>query len=398
MKKSFKKAGAAVLSMAMLLSMGAISMPVYAVEDEYGNNDATGAPAQVTVKITGLSTLAAYHQGEGSKEDPNGDGPDTLAKNAWESEDSSHTGTYTEKYDYLNLGGTDDFFKTVESANVKMYRIAKLDNGRGWDWEDYINDYVDNHCGTIPGFTDFASLLANKDGETHEASGITGQVEFNTSSEDLKQMASYFERIVDELETNIANTKKAWEDTGSPDSGVTKEAYDAALAKLAGVVVGEGTLNQATMASGLTIPTIAPTELDKNHDGVVDENEKAATQNVIGYYLIVTQTDQSGVMVQPVLVSLHNGEKKIVSVKGSTLKFEKTMTEITKADGTSKGSLTNKTDTFDSTEHENLKNGLVAQDDIVKYKIDSQLPKYDPNVVQSAIKPFVITDTPVSKF
>ena len=44
MKKSFKKAGAAVLSMAMLLSMGAISMPVFAVNNL--------KPGQIEVDLT----------------------------------------------------------------------------------------------------------------------------------------------------------------------------------------------------------------------------------------------------------------------------------------------------------------------------------------------------------
>ena len=418
MKKSFKKAGAAVLSMAMLLSMGAISMPVYAVPDsDLGTN--VGKPAQVTVKITGLSPNA-YHQGEGDAHSTlhNGDGPDAVdVDNKWAT--SNHSGTYTEKYSYLNLGNVDDdFFKTIESADVTMYRIARLDNGKGWDWEDYIKTAINNE--QIPGFTDFATLLANKDGRdkitegaNQNTSDITGELEFTTPSEKLQQMASYFERLIDAKEKNVADLKKTYDEkfaTSNNDddaeTAAAKTAWKNAEAALAAVRVGSATIDKDSVNPGVTLPEINPTALDINHDGVVSKEEAAKTQNVIGYYLIVTKTDQAGVLVQPVLVSLHNGEHKVVSVKGSTIKFEKTMTAIQSGTeytetttGTGDDAVTTKTynnkgeDRFDSTAGENIKNGLVAKNDIVRYEIKSQLPQYDPNVKQGDITPFVITDT-----
>ena len=384
MKKSFKKAGAAVLSMAMLLSMGAMSMPVYAAPDSYGNDNATGAPGQVLVKITGLNPNA-YHQGEGQKNDPknNGDGPDSIASTKW-LEDNSLTGTYTEKYDYLDLGSASNpaSLKNIEEATVTMYRVAQLKNDKGWDWEDYIKSYTGNN--TIPGFTSFAALLANKDGTTNEAdkSGVTKDFEFKTSSDDLQNLASYLERVIAYYKKNQS------------------AAIDA-------VKVGDGKLNAETVRDGgVLIPVVAPTELDKNEDGVISDAEAAKTEDIIGYYIIVTETDQAGVIVQPVLVSLHNGEKKVVSVKGSTIQFEKTMTAIvsgTETTTTTTGEgddavttitpVTKGSDRFDSTAGNNLKNGLVAQNDTVKYEIRSQLPKYDSGVSQKDITPFVITDT-----
>ena len=380
MKKSFKKAGAAVLSMAMLLSMGAISMPVYAAPDTYGNDDATNAPGQVVVKITGLSTNP-YHQGEGQMNDPknNGDGPDSKAATAW-ANDTNLTGTYKEKYDYLDLGSSSNpaSLQNIEKATVTMYRVAQLTNDKGWDWEQYIKNYTGDN--PIPGFTSFAALLANKDGVSTadtDKSGITKDFEFKTSSDDLQNMASYLERVIDYYKRT------------SPDA-------------LNSVKVGDNTINSSNVADGVVIPVVAPTELDKNHDGVVSADEAAKTENIIGYYIIVTETDQSGVIVQPVLVSLHNGEKKVISVKGSTIQFEKTMTAIvsgteTVTTGEGENAVTTPvvkgSDRFDSTAGTNLKNGLVAQDDIVKYEIRSQLPKYDSGVLQKDITPFVITDT-----
>lgn len=50
MKKSFKKAGAAVLSMSMLLAMGSVSMPVFATNDLQ--------PGQIEIDLTSASKHA----------------------------------------------------------------------------------------------------------------------------------------------------------------------------------------------------------------------------------------------------------------------------------------------------------------------------------------------------
>ena len=393
MKKSFKKAGAAVLSMAMLLSMGAMSMPVYAETPSAGTFGQL-EPGQVTVKVTGLST-DAYHQGEGSGEydSTKGEGPDTDAKAAYET--ANPTATYSEKYDYLTLGPSNPLnsLKNIEEAEVTMYQVATLTNDGGWDWVQYVKDQP----GNIPGFTSFAALLANKDGRDKVDTGagkntsdITGELEFTTSSKDLQQIASHLERIVDGLEKSVAEKKAAWD---ADSSNTTKEnAYKAEKAKLDAIKVGDGKINQSNVGTGLTIPNIKPVYLDGqgNSNGVLEQSEQTLTTNTIGYYLIVTKTDQAGTIVQPVLVSLHNGEHKNVSVKGSTIQFEKTMTHIysTDEDDAAKGP-----DRFASTEGSDLKNGLVAKDDVVSYEIKAQLPQYDPNVKQRNITNFVIHDT-----
>ena len=407
MKKSFKKAGAAVLSMAMLLSMGAISMPVYAAPDATNTHAGEQRPGTVTVHITGLDTNA-YHQGEGSGiyDTVNGEGPDTKAANAYE---TNHPGsTYTEKYKYLTLDGTDslDFLKNIEEANVTMYQVATLTNNNGWDWVKSIKDKIGSS--DVPGFTSFEALLANKDGreavdaghataeKPQNTSNVTNELEFNTASTELQQLASYLERLVTELETDYVNAEAAVAGMTSTDAGYDTAVAnrDALKAALKSIKVGEGKIDQSNKATGVTIPVISPAYLDAteqggNNNGVLEQAEQVLTQNTIGYYLIVTKTDQAGTIVQPVLVSLKNNEDKNVSVKGSTIQFEKTMTAIYSTDEeANKGS-----NRFDSTAGSDLKNGLVAKDDIVNYEIVAQLPEYDPNVKQRNIVDFVIHDT-----
>ena len=352
MKKSFKKAGAAVLSMAMLLSMGAMSMPVYAAD--------VVKPATVTVQIAGATTPAddLAYQGEGARDDNNGDGSDKAAKSMPGHND------YTFKYDYLNLDG-------VTGATVTMYRVAQLTNDKGWDWEDYIKTYTNN--GDIPGFTDFASLLKNKDGDPNNVvSGITQDYEFNTKSSDLKQLAAYLERAVEDLKTKASNEATAGSST----------TYQNLLKSISTASV---TVDSVNIANGVTLPEISAETLDLNGDGVVDASEAALTENVIGYYLIVTETDQSGVLVQPVLISLKNGDNKKVTLKGSTIDINKKMTTITPEVEKSKD--------LSATFNEPAKSGLVSKNDKVYYEISAQLPKYDVNVNSELIKDFVITDT-----
>ena len=412
MKKSFKKAGAAVLSMAMLLSMGAISMPVYAAPTSGSNS--TGKPATVTVQISGLTT-DAYHQGEGQMIEPhnNGDGPDSEV----------NVSNYPGKYDYWKM----ETGEGIEDGKVTMFRIAQLTPDAGWQWADFIQSALDSN-NTIPNFTDFAELMKNKDTDLKEgddgyediASSYTGKPEFNTSNETLKQMASYFERLaVDYKATTEAaiatlqadyDAKKAAADAAPTDTAKAtaaenaKKALDAKKAEYNKVLVAtrEFTNDDIKNNSTVVIPTTDADALDINGDGVLDDNEMAGTQNVIGYYLIVTETNQSGAILQPVLVCLKNGQNKNISVKGSKIEFEKKMTAIesgtettSTTTGEGEGATTTTTpknkeaDRFDATK----KTGLVAQKDTVHYQIVAQLPKYDPNVKPGDITDFVITDT-----
>ncbi len=398
MKKSFKKAGAAVLSMAMLLSMGAISMPVYADEAKKMDTN-TGKPATVTFQISGL-TDNPYFQGEGASVDMvNGDGSDSDAQAA----SASHSLTYKNKYDYWNLSGN----QGLEGAKVTMYRVAQLTPGSGWQWEDYINEFRANNANEqLLNFTDFADLMKNKDLDPEDDdnatynSSVTDKLEFNTPSETLKNMASYFERIIESLKSE---QKTLLDANITPSDAANATDQQKRLKKindyLASVTVASREFGNDAVSgtSSVVLPTTDVELLDKNKNGVLDDDEIALTQNVIGYYLIVTETEQSGTIVQPILVCLKNGENKYVSAKGTKISFEKTMTEIvsgTETDSEDAAYVKKNADPrFSSTEGTNLKNGLVAKDDVVKFKITSQLPKYDTNVSSGNIAPFTITDT-----
>jgi len=361
MKKSFKKAGAAVLSMSMLLAMGAVSTPVFAAD--------TAKPATVTVQIVSASNAPYAYQGEGQKYEPNGKGDGTDAE-AKASTNAPGGNSYNFKYDYLNLDG-------VTGATVTMYRVAQLTGTNGWDWEDYIKSYVTASGESIPGFTDFAKLLANKDGNSDldDKSAITQDWEFNTSSSDLQQMAAYLERAVENLKSQLAAAETA-------NNDAEKTRIENILKKISTESVS---VDSENIKNGVTLPTIDASTLDLNGDGVLSESEQAITQNVIGYYLIVTETDQSGVLVQPVLVSLKNGDAKKITLKGSTIDINKKIKTVTPKVAGSKD--------LDETFDETAKSALVSKDDKVLYEISAQLPKYDPNVSSENIKDFVITDT-----
>jgi len=365
MKKSFKKAGAAVLSMAMLLSMGAISLPVYAEgETDPSGQYNTSKPASVTVRISGLGNTGQnataanlYLQGEGARDDvDNGDGSDSDAK--------AKVPGYSPKYDYWNFNSGEG----LEGAKVTMYRIAKLTSAGGWQWENYISSFDSTEH--LASFVDFEDLMKNKDGSGDD-SDITEEKEFNTSSKTLQEMASYFERAIEHLKA---------------DANSTSATHETSATTLADVTVSERTFTDADIRSNNGVELVATdvNALDTNGDGVLSDAEMAKTQNVIGYYLIVTETEQSGAVVQPVLLCLKNGEHKYVAVKGTSITFEKTMTGIESGDeNRDKGS-----DRYLA----NQKSGLVEQDDVVKFKIVTKIPKYDPNVKSGSIENFTVND------
>ena len=147
MKKSFKKAGAAVLSMAMLLSMGAVSMPVYA--DEVVGNPTGATPGQVKVEISGITPGGAYRQGEGT---------DTTSKShdglTGKDEDENDPAGY--RYDYLSL-------EKITEATVSMYEIATF-GSNGWVWNQSAYETAALGAGLDDGNgnTDWARLY-NKD-------------------------------------------------------------------------------------------------------------------------------------------------------------------------------------------------------------------------------------------
>ena len=326
MKKSFKKAGAAVLSMSMLLAMGAVSMPTYAAT--------TSVPGQIAVTIA--NTTGSYtRQGEG-------DGYGT---------DDEYVGQQsgTERYDYLKLAG-------VTSAKVTMYRVAKLTGENGWEWESYDNSGTKTYLFNpqlAEGFTSWQSLLDT------QLNATTTQEEFTTSSDDLKSLANYLERRVLALKNGTAAEQTA----------------------LAGLKVGEDYITEANRTAYLP-----------DTDASLSDPH-AATANVKGYYVIITETEQSGVLVQPVIISLKNGTEnpKAVTLKGSTIDINKKITDVYEktTEQAEKGVLIKDSGTD---EPYGGTSAVVSKTDVVHYEITAQLPKYDPNVTAANIEDFVIKD------
>ena len=315
MKKSFKKAGAAVLSMAMIMAMGAISMPVYAA-----------TPGSVTVSIPG-----AFKQGEGDSQ--------RVDQVLYDANPDA-----TLKYQYLDLAG-------VTEAKVNMYKVASL-GGDGWKWEEPFRGATNDHPNSVEGFSNWEALL-----QTLGDTGVTGENagNFTYSSTELQKLASYLERVVRNLEATVAN--------GSTASAADKAAAQAALTTIS---KGSGTLS--TTIKTVTIPAPA-----------------IGTKNEIGYYLLMTETDESGVIIQPVLVSLKNDKHINASLKGTKIKIDKSIEAVETTDGEVVDDTTTVAATGDS--------AVVAKSDRVKYQIKAQLPTYDVNVESGNITTFQIVDT-----
>lgn len=349
MKKSFKKAGAAVLSMSMLLAMGAVTMPVYAVDppvaggpgtsgvstndnvnpdgDNDGNGDMT-LPGAVYVSMPGM-----YKQGEGTDSNGANGGVDQSRAPA-----DYH-------YDYLGV-------TNVTKATVSIYKVAELDGTNGWSWtignETDINALLsdiatDGNGNALTNPTSFQNLLEK---DTNN--------EFATKSEELKNLASYLERSL-----------------GSATPVATK------------------VLDNANQTAGFTLPEIDPSLMTGGYTA-------PGTLNKIGYYLITTTTDQAGVLVQPVLISLKNGQEnpKNISLKGSTIDIAKRIAHVGNTD-TDNDEINDNHDTKiynDDAAKFGGTSATVGKNDVVHYEIFAQLPKYDDNVNLNDTLPFVIRD------
>ena len=304
MKKSFKKAGAAVLSMAMLLSMGAISMPVFAVNNL--------KPGQIEVDLT-----------DGSKH----------------ADDKGHT------YDYLD---------GVTSGTVKLYKVATLED-TGWKWATAFN--------SVEAQAYLQAISRNINGD------LAGQ---NLDHTDLDL-------------TDFADLLRKIKPTGETDEvpEATSEDMLSLASALARIANGQTPDHSATITPGTTAYLPSAAEL-----------MEGATKNAIGYYLIVTETSQADVTVQPSLVVLRNKETpnnvKKISLKGKKISVDKSIKKVADKDtGTSTGGTV-----ISGTGN----TAVVAQDDIVTYEINTQLPKYDalmPTATITNMKPFIIKDTPV---
>ncbi len=151
MKKSFKKAGAAVLSMAMLLAMGAVTMPVYADNTTVHDNTDQPWPGQIVVEIDGSNN-----------------------SNAWADETASG---YEREFSYL-------IQNEVKNATVKLYKVAEHGTD-GWSW---ITPFAPDTAGLTLG--DFDTLL---DSVTVGSQPNQRDV-FTANADDLMKLASYLER------------------------------------------------------------------------------------------------------------------------------------------------------------------------------------------------------------
>jgi len=359
MKKSFKKAGAAVLSMSMLLAMGAVTMPVYAVDPPVAGGPGTSA-ATNTVVNPGTGTNA--QNGVGDMTLPGavyvsmpgmykqGEGKDDTSKNNTGSTgvDQSAASSDGYRYDYLDVAN-------VTKATVKIYKVAELNGTSGWSWdigdESEINALLTNIAtdGNGTALTDptsFQNLL-----ETDS----NGQ--FLTKSSELQNLASYLER-------NLGNTAP----------------------------VATKVLDNANQVAGFTLPEIDPSLMT----GGYTQANAPGTLNKIGYYLITTTTDQAGVLVQPVLISLKNGQEnpKNISLKGTTIDIAKRIAHVGNTDSDEDGIKDNHDTKIynDDAAKFGGTSATVGKDDVVHYEIFAQLPKYDDNVDVSAALPFVIRD------
>jgi len=320
MKKSFKKAGAAVLSMSMLLAMGAVTMPVYAADP----TPATYAPGQIEVKV---GTNFA---------------------------DDGTANAIGHRYSYI---------PEISSATVSLYRIASLEDG-GWIWDDDVKTFIQNHASELQ-FDDPFDAATEGDIDLTKFEDLLRKVNDTTSntdvpaakSEQMLALASMLERAV------RATQASGYQGTAAApiaSQTITSE-YDI-----------------------INLPTDA--DLYKN-DG---------TKNVVGYYLILTDTNDSGVFVQPALVVLKNEldgqNQKKVSLKGSALKVDKSIEEV--KDKTDKVDLAGSSSAAGSSVSTSQDTAVVGSNDKIKYQIKVPLPKYDVNTPASDINDFVIVDTP----
>jgi len=292
MKKSFKKAGAAVLSMSMLLSMGAISMPVYA-------DNPTNWPGQVSVTIDGNS--------------------------AWANDSVQ--------------GRTFNYLSDVTSAVVNLYKVAEL-GSEGWKWETGLANELAAYYtpdGATTQLNDFRKLLDT----TTDSNGVE---HFTATSEELLQVASALERAVRDSNNSV-----------SP--------------------IATGNLVMNNGSGSVLLP---------------GDTALAATENVIGYYLITTTTSEAGVVLQPVLITLKNSDNHdnpvTVALKGYKIDVEKTIATV--ADKDKNVALGG---TVISSSHDTA---VVAKDDVITYQIETEIPKYDVNLAVTNMLPFTITDTP----
>jgi len=319
MKKSFKKAGAAVLSMSMLLAVGASAMPVYAAA-EY-------APGQLEVT---LNTQFA-DDGTTTATPPNA------------------TDVY-HKYDYL---------PAIESATVKVYQVAKL-GANGWEWDPAIKSSV-------------------------EAGNLTFNDPFD-ATENGPINLSKFEDLLRKVEDINSN------ESPKPEiPAATSEQMLSLASKLERVV----------LANSGSISPIATKTMTSNYDILNIPTDTAlyspGTINDIGYYLVLTDTSDSGVLVQPALVVLKNDKDgknvKQISLKGADIQLDKAIEAA--LDKTEKVDVAGTSSEANSSTSTSKDTAVVASNDKLTYTIKVPLPRYDARIDNpSDIRDYVLVDTP----
>ena len=362
MKKSFKKAGAAVLSMSMLLAMGAVTMPVYA--DNYTN---TYKPAQVEVTIA-LESNAISGGNENGTVNP------TL-----------HQDDNKNKYDYLS---------NIDNATVKMYRVATLTGNEGWKWD-----------------TRLATALTTVD-STNDYNSTAVETDFE----------KLLERVVAKTENGSVQHDAAgnviYEDTDNHDAAdaypkLNSDQLQALAAKLERILVAHpeyadliatGTVEKTP--DGHFTSAYLPTDDDVY---TVDK-----TRDIRGYYLIVTETPEAGVIFQPVLIPLKNDTAtddadktvanhasiKKVALKGTNITIDKDILDVKSKLNEDGKQITKYEEEVDKVYREagavagSKDTAIVGKSDFITYQIHAELPNYDKNLASDAIKTFTITDTP----
>jgi len=336
--------------------MGAVSLPVYADDLSYDN---TYYPAQVEITIanSNVATNGGNSQGTGQ------------VKNQ---DDVRH------KYDYL---------ENIDKATVKMYRVATLD-GSGWHWNSTINTALqtagDDDKNGVKVENDFEKLLARvvqNNGEDSATNPYVDTDNHNDPNSYPKMTSDELQALASKLERIIVNNPSAG--TFIASDTVTKNA--------------DGTFTTAYL----------PTDADVYQTGL--------TRDIKGYYLIVTETEESGVIFQPVLVELQNTPKtttddatqtaaakssvKALSLKGTNISIDKSIEDVT-AKVDADGKQIKKDGDLDKTYRErgaiagSEDSAIVSKNDFIKYQIRAELPAYDKHLTSTQIKPFTITDTP----
>jgi len=342
MKKSFKKAGAAVLSMAMLLSMGAMSMPVYAELDTHEKI----VPTQVAVTI--------------AKSDKVDHGGNSKGTGTPRKDDQGVQDDATHKYYYL-----DD----VDEATVSMFRVATVVDGVGWQWVDPIKSVVEAANSGVE--SDFAKLLEKLDPDD-----LTSDPKM--SSDDLQALAGLIQRTIltDQAQSSSTMTPVATQDIHKLNDGSFETVY---------------------------LP----------NDEHVFDDAPATTKNIVGYYILITTTPDSGYVMQPVLVPISNyrytadadANKRYVkklSLKGTEISVDKDIMDIaTFTDSTDKvaesfaekdaaGEIVRESTggvNIDSTKDY----GVIDADDVIRYQIMADVPVYSKNATTMQ---YIISDTP----